>query len=177
MYHHWRTQASWHFGTILCAAAKHRGCGECCNENTVTTLADGRSVLAVWRMGAGDGHKWNHTMSSIDGYQFYNHALSTDGGVSFTTEAPLHGMGSARPKLLSLGNLIMLGGGRNRAENTNDILLWSSSSSSFSSRGGWREHSISYWHNRLAATAGVSKFTEEVNSTSEPVCHARARYR
>ena len=128
-------------------------------------------------MGAGDGHTWNHTMSSIDGYQFYNHALSTDGGVSFTIEAPPHDMGSARPKLLSLGNLIMLGGGRNRAENTNDILLWSSSSSSFSSRGGWREHSISYWHNRLAATAGVSKFTAEVNSTSEPVyciMHVRA---
>lgn len=61
---------SWHFSAVLCSAARHRGCGECCNENTVTVLADGR-LLAVWRMGAGDGHKWNHSMSSTDGYQYF----------------------------------------------------------------------------------------------------------
>ena len=60
----------------------------------------------------------------------------------------------------------MLGGGRLRISGTNDILLWSSSAGG--KVGSWAEHSISYHHNALAAAAGVSKFTAEVNSTSEP---------
>eukprot|EP01050_Picozoa_sp_SAG11_P005808 SAG11_NODE_424_length_9590_cov_3.114635_2_plen_690_part_00 len=170
---------SWHYSATLCSAARHRGCGECCNENSITARADG-TVLAVWRMGAGDGHKWNHSMSSTDGYQYYHFATSADGGASWTAEAPLPGLGCARPKLLSLpqtatvaagaasshGGLTVLGGGRLRISGTNDILLWSSSAGGIV--GSWTEHSISYHHNALAAAAGVSKFTAEVNSTSEP---------
>ena len=47
------------YSATLCEAANHRGCGECCNENSVVTLADGKSVISVWRMGAGDGLIWN----------------------------------------------------------------------------------------------------------------------
>ena len=44
---------SWHYSATLCAASRHRGCGECCNENTASVLPDGK-VLAVTVMGAGD---------------------------------------------------------------------------------------------------------------------------
>lgn len=156
---------SWHFRAVLCSASRHRGCGECCNENTATVLPDGK-VLAVWRMGAGDGHKWNHSMSSTDGYRYYNFATSSNGGASWTTEAPLRGLGCARPKLHSMdaSGLTVLGGGRLRIENTNDILLWTSANASLTS---WSKHSVSYWHNALVTT-NTLRFTAEVNSTSEP---------
>jgi hypothetical protein len=157
---------SWHYSATLCSAARHRGCGECCNENTATVLPDGR-VLAVWRMGAGDGHKWNHSMSSTDGYQYYNFAISSSGGASWTAEAQLPGVGCARPKLLSIDavGLTLLGGGRLRIENTNDILLWSSVDAA--SNTSWSKHSISFWHNKLVTSSSLM-FTQEVNSTSEP---------
>ena len=43
---------SWHYSATPTSGAS-RGCGECCNENSITARADG--TVAVWRMGAGDG--------------------------------------------------------------------------------------------------------------------------
>jgi hypothetical protein len=57
------------YTATLCEAAHHRGCGECCNENDVVTLADGKSVMAVWRMGAGDGLIWNKTLGINGSYE------------------------------------------------------------------------------------------------------------
>ena len=41
-----------HLATVTTVAANS-------NENSVVTLADGKSVMSVWRMGAGDGLIWN----------------------------------------------------------------------------------------------------------------------
>ena len=63
------------------------------------TLADGKSVMSVWRMGAGDGSIWNKSLG-IDGpYHFYNHAVSSDGGLTFSLEAPMPAMGCAKQML------------------------------------------------------------------------------
>ena len=54
--------SSWEYTATLCNASNHRGCGECCNENHVVTLADGHTVMAVYRMGAGDGTQFNKSL-------------------------------------------------------------------------------------------------------------------
>ena len=54
--------SSWEYTATLCNASDHRGCGECCNENHVVTLADGHTVMAVYRMGAGDGTQFNKSL-------------------------------------------------------------------------------------------------------------------
>jgi hypothetical protein len=158
---------SFAYTATLCEAARHRGCGECCNENSVVALADGSSVISVWRMGAGDGLIWNKTLGIGGSYHFYNHAVSTDGGRTFGPEAPLPAMGCAKPMLACVdgpGMPLVLGGGRKRLMNTSDVLLWSSADG-MGQR--WEEHSVSYWHNKLAGPP-VEKFTRQINSTEEP---------
>lgn len=160
----------------LCEASNHRGCGECCNENDVVALGDGKSLMSVWRMGAGDGLIWNKSLGINGSYHFYNHAVSNDGGQTWGNEAPLNDMGCAKPELVrvsatpadadvgSINDRIVLGGGRLRNLDTSDILLWESSDGIAQS---WQEYSISYWHNHLAA-GNVSRFTQQINSTKEP---------
>ena len=157
----------------LCEASKHRGCGECCNENDIVTLGDGKAVMSVWRMGAGDGLIWNKSLGINGSYHFYNHAVSRDGGETWSPEAPLHEMGCAKPELLrvsppnsfaSSNQPVVLGGGRLRNLDTSDILLWESSDGMGEN---WQEYSVSYWHDRLA-TGNVSRFTKQMNSTKEP---------
>ena len=183
---------SFHYTKTLCDAARHRGCGECCNENDVVALPDGKSVMATWRMGAGDGLIWNKTLGINGSYHFYNHAVSTDGGTTFAAETPMHNMGCAKPRLLMLnGSLgdsgpdladggagkaaptptaVVLGGGRLRNLGTSDVLLWTTTSTTaaeLDGNGDWQEHSISYWHNQLAPP-GMERFTPQMNSTREP---------
>lgn len=73
----------------LCEASKHRGCGECCNENDVVALADGKSLMSVWRMGAGDGLIWNKSLGINGSYHFYHHAVSSDGGQTWWMPAEM----------------------------------------------------------------------------------------
>ena len=42
--------------------------------------------MSVWRMGAGDGLIWNKSLGINGSYHFYNHAISTDGGLTFAPE-------------------------------------------------------------------------------------------
>ena len=104
----------------------------------------------------------------IDGsYHFYNHAISSDGGRTFSREAPLPGLGCAKPMLTRVDGPrmpVVLGGGRKRLMDTSDILLWANPDG-MGKR--WEEHSVSYWHNRLAP-ASLEHFTKQINSTKEP---------
>ena len=50
--------STFEYTATLCNASDHRGCGECCNENHIVTLADGHTLMSVYRMGAGDGNQW-----------------------------------------------------------------------------------------------------------------------
>eukprot|EP01043_Picozoa_sp_COSAG02_P043198 COSAG02_NODE_3740_length_6302_cov_2.343543_2_plen_176_part_00 len=114
---------------------------------------------------------WNKSLGIAGSYHFYNHAISTDGGLSFSHEAPLPGMGCAKPELLLVDGgsgprtmPIILGGGRKRLMNTSDILLWASPAGDGKD---WNEFSVSYWHNLLARPP-TPKFTHQINSTEEP---------
>ena len=116
---------------------------------------------------------WNKSLGISGSYHFYNHAISTDGGLSFSHEAPLPGMGCAKPELLLVDGEsggsgpqmpVILGGGRMRLMNTSDILLWASAAGDGKH---WEEHSVSYWHNLLARPP-TPKFTHQINSTKEP---------
>ena len=74
-------------------------------------------------------------------------------------------MGYQKLHALNERGLTVLGGGRLRIDKTNDILLWSSANGS--RRTNWSKYSISYWHNKLVVAQNL-RFTQEVNSTSEP---------
>ena len=134
-------------------------------KNDVVTLADGKSVMAVWRMGAGDGLIWNKSLGINGSYHFYNHAISTDGGLTFSPEAPMPTMGCAKPMLTRVDGVnmpVILGGGRKRLMNTSDV--WANSDGMGQT---WDEYSISFWHNELAKPP-LKRFTPQVNSTAEP---------
>ena len=79
-------------------------------------------------------------------------------------------MGCAKPMLTRVdgppGMPVILGGGRKRLMNTSDILLWSNPDGTGRAES-WEEHSISFWHNKLAPPP-MARFTHQINSTKEP---------
>jgi hypothetical protein len=147
---------AWHI--TLCYALL----GEGPNEHDVVLLADGKTLLVVFRIDDGvDGGA-----TSAKNYQ---QATSIDGGHSWTAptemrDASGRGMGVCRPRLLMLGEgggPLLLSGGRLYTEQTRDILLWVSWDGMGDS---WETYSISYQHNRLVQPT-TFRFSAAVNST------------
>ena len=178
----------WTYCGTVATAAQFPTSGEGPNENDVAILADGRTVMVVFRIDDGvDGGK-------VDAKN-YQASTSTDGGKTWATPHEMldvngRGIGVARPRLLMLGEgglggrnksggveetaettlgagqvapaPLLLSGGRLYTENTRDILLWVC----WDGMGlAWNPFSISYQHNRLVSPSTL-RFSADVNATS-----------
>ena len=172
----------WTFRGTVATAADVPASGEGPNENDVSLLADGRTLLVVFRVDDGvDG--------GAVGAKNYLAATSTDGGRTWSSATEMidvngRGIGVARPRLLLLGGgsgdaaaatggnaaaaaaaaagPLLLSGGRLYTEHTRDILLWVC----WDGMGTrWEPYSISYQHNRLVAQAAL-RFSAAVNATT-----------
>ena len=141
---------TWQYsGSIL--DAKHAPASqEGPNENDLVLLADGKTIMCVVRLDAGDG-------GVTHPYVPYSVVLSKDGGRTWGTAAPLppH-VGCARPRLLRTdGGQVLLAGGRLNSTNR-DVLMWLHAAGDGStSSAAWEPHSITYWHNRLEPNASL----------------------
>lgn len=149
---------TWNFlSSILDAAAVPKS-QEGPNENDLTLLADGKTIMCVVRLDAGDG-------PVSQPYASYWRVLSTDGGRTWSSAASLpEGVGCARPRLLRTDDgQIVLAGGRTGPTNR-DTLVWLNNGRD----GGnsWTAHSITYWHNKLEPNSTLH-FTSSVNSSTE----------
>ena len=144
-------------------------------EHDVVELPSGDGLLAVWRMGAGDGcgkEQFNISLClAVGGYMPYFKAYSTDEGMSWSTPAPISNVdppGCARPWMITLGDTVLLSGGRQRFSNTTDVSLWASNDSGYN----WIRYSLSGWHNLLVqhdSYGGLpARFSKHVNSTLSP---------
>ena len=171
----------WTFRGTVATAADVPASGEGPNENDVSLLADGRTLLVVFRVDDGvDG--------GAVGAKNYLAATSTDGGRTWSSATEMidvngRGIGVARPRLLLLGGgsgdaaaatggnaaaaaaaagPLLLSGGRLYTEHTRDILLWVC----WDGMGTrWEPYSISYQHNRLVEQAAL-RFSAAVNATT-----------
>ena len=132
-------------------------------------------LMVVWRMGAGDGcgkEQFNASAClAIGGYMPYFKAYSKNEGASWTVPEPISNVdppGCARPWLITMGDTVLLSGGRQRFANTTDVSLWASNNDGMD----WTRYSLSGWHNMLVQkeTYGglPAKFSEHVNSTRTP---------
>ena len=177
---------TWNFASIIANASDFTSSEEGPNENDLTLLADGSTIMAIIRMDAGDGPETHP-------YKNYARSISTDGGKSWSTATPIPNVGCARPRLLMLGEAnqgpLVLTGGRARNRNTSgastasckrlsratltwssdlllgcraDVLLWVNDDGMGTA---WVEYSLSYWHNVLESNPEL-QFTAHVNSTS-----------
>lgn len=157
--------AAWtYLGTIADASA-YPASQEGPNENALAALSDGRTVLCVLRLDAGDGPQTHP-------YANYAAATSTDGGRTWTHGESI-AAGSARPRLLHLGAdgagavapapLLLSGGRWHRGSYEGwDPLLWVGPSGTVASLSP--AMSLSYWHNLLTPNASW-RFTAAVNET------------
>ena len=80
--------------------------GEGPNESTLSLLADGKTLMAVIRMDAGDGHAAGKP---------YSKSFSTDQGRTWSKLVPLPaGVGTAKPRMVLMdptkGPLVLVGG-------------------------------------------------------------------
>lgn len=145
-------------GTVVDAAAAPRS-QEGANENDLALMADGVSLLCVFRLDAGDGSLPSGVASP---YKPYSMAVSTDGGHTWSAAASLgRGVGCARPRLLRVGASLLLAGGRANASNQ-DVFVWLNEAGD---GVDWRPHSLTYWHNRLEPDAS-RHFSPDVNVTA-----------
>lgn len=134
------------------------------NEHDVTVLPDGASLLAVVRLDGGDGG----LKPPLQPYHYldYHKSISTDWGRTWSRLAPIDA-GCARPRLLALGSVVVLSGGRHRTHlNTSDVLLWINTDG----RGDqWEPFSLSYHHNVGIESAGgtdvLEPFDDRVNAS------------
>ena len=108
------------------------------------------------RLDGGDAGGWNWYASSV----------SQDQGKTWSPPRSLPaGVGCARPRLLALGNSLLLSGGRPRY-NSRDVKLWLNVRGDGGDENAtWDEWSISYWHNRLLPNASLH-FTDAINHSS-----------
>ena len=144
-------------------------------EHDVVELPGSKHLMAVWRMGAGDGcgqQQFNISFClEVGGYMPYWKAYSSNRGSSWARPQPIAKVdppGCARPWMLALGNMVLLSGGRQRFANTTDVSLWASSDGG----NGWTRYSLSGWHNMLVQNTSYgglpAKFDAHVNSTHSP---------
>ena len=153
---HWRYR-----GVVLDSAGAPES-QEGPSENALALLRDGRTVLCVLRLDAGDS-KVNRSH-----YLPYARVTSADGGATWSAPvllADVHGapMGAARPRLLRLkggGGALVLAGGRLSATN-HDPRLWLNAAGD---GVAWAPYSVSAVHNRLVANA-TYRFTAGVNTS------------
>jgi len=152
----------WKFRGTAATAAMFNTSGEGPNENAPVLLADGKTLLVVFRIDDGiDGGKV--------GAKNYWSVRSTDDGKTWDSPQEMHdrngrGIGVARPRLLMLGEgkgPLLLTGGRLLTEHTRDIYLWVD----WDGMGDvWEAFSLSYRHNALVQPEAL-KFSTAVNST------------
>lgn len=112
------------------------------------------TIVCVLRVDAGDGPR-SHP------YKPFHWTTSTDSGETWTKLHPMNGTGCARPRLLLLGDTLLLSGGRMRApvdlinkQGSQGVSVWTADVSDRASiQSGppkaWARHDVSYWHNAL----------------------------
>ena len=150
---------TWTFTGSILDASQAPESEEGPNENDLVLLADGKTIMCVVRLDAGDGPV-SHP------YRPYARVLSVDGGRTWTNATSLpKGVGCARPRLLRTDSgEVILSGGRLGPSN-GDTYVWLNSGRD--AGVDWQAHSITYWHNRLVDDKSLH-FTSAVNSS-----HAR----
>lgn len=148
---------SWEFSGSILDAAQAPQSEEGPNENDLVLLADGKTIMCVVRLDAGDGPVTHP-------YRPYVRVLSTDGGHTWVNASSLPpGVGSARPRLMRTDDgRVVLGGGRSGPTNR-DTMVWLNSG--HDGGGSWEAHSITYWHNALEPNASLH-FTSSVNDSA-----------
>ena len=152
----------WTYAGLIVAARDAPSSEEGPNENDIVLAGDGKTILCVFRMDAGDGPLTHR-------YAPYALSSSIDGGTTWTRGVSLgDGVGCARPRLLrSTSGAVVLAGGRTYSGN-HDTILWLHASatraSAYAANGTWVAHSVSYWHNALEANKSLH-FSPEVNGS------------
>lgn len=147
---------TWEYSGSILNAAQVPMSEEGPNENDLTLLKDGETIMCVVRLDAGDGQV-SHP------YLPYHRIISTDGGFTWGTATSLgESVGCARPRLMrTAGGQIVLSGGRLGPHNR-DTLVW------LNHEGDgkvWDPHSVTYWHNRLVRNSSLL-FTPAVNDST-----------
>lgn len=112
------------------------------------------TIVCVLRVDAGDGPR-SHP------YKPFHWTTSTDSGKTWTKLHPMNGTGCARPRLVLLGDTLLLSGGRMRApvdlinkQGSQGVSVWTADVSDRASIQSappkvWARHDVSYWHNLL----------------------------
>ena len=139
------------------------------SQTELVLLADGRTILALSRLGGGDGPPDRaHPGKHFSYYQDVVEHRSRDWARSWSRGKILTGVGSTGPRLLMLGNLLMMTVGRQVSPTHG---LAGTDPRIFVSRSGmaddWEEHSISAEHNRRIEDTTL-RFSSCVNGTGCP---------
>jgi hypothetical protein len=107
----------------------------------MTFLPDGTTLMVVMRLDGGDG-------PITHPHKPYYRTVSTDGGMVWSKAAPISA-GTARPRLLRIGDAVLLSGGRvfglPGVRDGWDVRVWLSTDPAGEV---WEDHSVSYHHNR-----------------------------
>jgi hypothetical protein len=132
----------WKFLSVIADAHDYPQSLEGPNAHDMTFLADGKTLLAVIRLDGGDGG----LKPPLQPYTYLNYyqTISEDYGLTWSRLRRINA-GCARPRLLLIGSIVILSGGRFRTYgNTSDVLLWVSKDGQGES---WVPFSLSYRHN------------------------------
>lgn len=144
----------WEYIGPIATAADFPLSQEGANEMDLAWLPGNKAILAMIRMDGGDGPKTHP-------YVPYHRSVSTDRGITWSKAKPVDA-GCARPRLLQLGSVMLMSGGRMRNKNTSDVLMWSSTDGQGET---WTEHSLSAAHN-AGETDPTLRYDANVNSTT-----------
>ena len=135
-------------------------------------------LLAVIRFDGGDGCD-GHNVNETFKYAPYHISRSFDEGKTWSSPVPIPA-GCARPRLLQMGDILLLSGGRYRFANTSDVILWSTHISDIATlpphQWTWQEYSLSYHHNlgvERTSTNNIPTFNARVNKSRSPWIYPR----
>jgi len=166
VYHANAKGKDWRFLSALADAHDYPESLEGPNEHDLTLGPDGKTLVAVVRFDGGDGppHHNNIRPFGPPHYLPYHRTISRNFGKSWDRLQPIAQAGCARPRLLVMGNRLLLSGGRFRVGgNTSDVLLWVSEDGYGEA---WESYSLSYQHNlgvKRGGGANVPPFNSLVN--------------
>ena len=164
VYHSNTHGKQWRFISVLADAHDYPLSLEGPNEHDLTVGPDGKTLIAVVRFDGGDGppHRGTYRPFGPPHYSRYHITSSRDFGKTWLKLSPIANAGCARPRLLVMGDTLLLSGGRFRVDgNTSDVLLWVSHDGLGKS---WEPYSISYQHNLgVMRGAHVPAFNGNVN--------------
>lgn len=170
--------ADWRYLSTLADAHDYPASVEGPNEHDVVLSPDGATLVAVVRLDAGDGARAIGGQCQPPNYLSYHRTTSSTFGKTWEALTAIPNAGCARPRLLVVGSLLLMSGGRFRVGGrTSDVLLWASTDGLGQS---WEEYSLSYHHNlgvqrgTTASSGGAAlPFTSRVNeSCSRPSWNA-----